>query len=70
MKIYGNEFCYGYGNCSRRSGAHCVAANRQHQVGQPNAGAAAVLSATALQKGSRRGISVRHQVVHQLGKAG
>ena len=34
----------------------------------PNVGAAAVLPAAALQRGSRRGISVRHQVVHQLGE--
>lgn len=31
-------------------------------------GLAAVLPAAALQRGSRRGISVRHQVVHQLGE--
>ena len=31
---------------------HCAAANRQHQAGQPNVGAAAVLPAAALQRGS------------------
>ena len=56
--------------CSRRSGAHCAAANRQHQAGQPNAGAAAVLSATALAKRFPAWHFSPASSVHQLGKTG
>lgn len=49
------------------NGTHRATTNRQHQAGQPNAGAATVLSPEIMQRGPRNCLSVRHQMVYQLG---